>query len=222
MLEQIPSLLSAVVGDTFSAYSLAAGNVAGVGFSVAAQKLINRRTEAARDILIAELKRGERSLTAPELDEAVAVLLRYWRAAQEGTARLNLRLMAQVISGQAHLGCLYADEFLRQADLLASLRREEIIYLGELIKQWFALEIYQNASEETRIKETNKLLVTQLVPIPFSDREEMEISAAALVRTGFLRGTNLFSGSAVYKPTKALLRLAEITNFEAAISSENP
>jgi hypothetical protein len=68
-------------------------------------------------------------------DDAAAFLLRYLRAAQEGAARLNLRLMARVVVGKAHAGePLYADEFLRYADTLASLARNEVVLLGALIR----------------------------------------------------------------------------------------
>ena len=50
----------------------------------------------------------------------------------EGAARLNLRLMAKVIAGQAQARGLVADEFLRYADILASLSRDEIIAIATL------------------------------------------------------------------------------------------
>lgn len=88
-------VLSAVVGDAFGVNEWLMGSLAGAGFAIAAERLQRWRLERARDILIDELRRGERTLSAPEADEIVAVLLRYGRAAQEGAARLNLRLMAK-------------------------------------------------------------------------------------------------------------------------------
>ncbi|MGI4807500.1 MAG: hypothetical protein ACRYF2_05255 [Janthinobacterium lividum] len=114
------------------------GNLAGAGFAIAAQHLLRRRVEWARDILLDELRQGEKTLSDLEVEEVVAVLLRYARAAQEGTARLNLRLMAKVIAGQVERGVLYADEFLRNADLIAGLKREEVILLGTIHRHWHA------------------------------------------------------------------------------------
>ena len=78
---QLPALLSAVVADAFGAGGWLMGNVASAGFAAAAHALLRRRAERARDILLDELRRGERTLSAAEVDETVAVLLRYGLAA---------------------------------------------------------------------------------------------------------------------------------------------
>ncbi|MFP9136466.1 hypothetical protein ACLI1C_04710 [Devosia sp. XGJD_8] len=83
-----------------------------------------------------ELSRGTRTLDDVPAEDVAAVTFRYMRSAVEGTARLNLRLMAATASGQARGGDLYADQFLRWADLIASLRREEIIVLATLFREW--------------------------------------------------------------------------------------
>ena len=128
------------MGDVFGAKEWFAGNLAGFGFGLVAQRLQRRRAERARDILLDELRRGERVLSASEVDETVAVLLRYGRAAQEGAPRLNLRLMAKVIASQAQNSTLYADEFLHHAEMLAGLRREEIVLLGIVHRCWHNAE----------------------------------------------------------------------------------
>lgn len=107
MQEQLSTLLSAVVGDAFGVRGWLMGNLAGASFAVAVQQVQRRRAERARDILLDEMSRGEKTLSIPEVEEAAAVLLRYGRAAQEGAACLNLRLMAKVIAGQAQRRCLY-------------------------------------------------------------------------------------------------------------------
>jgi uncharacterized protein with PIN domain len=109
MQEQLPALLSALVGDAFGAGGWLMGNVAGTGIAIAVQQVQRRRAERARDILLDEVRLGEKVLNAPEMEEAAAVLLRYGRAAQEGAARLNLRLMAKVIAGMVYQQALYAD-----------------------------------------------------------------------------------------------------------------
>jgi len=97
--------------------------------------LFRKRLDTAREILLEELRRCEKSLhEIGEVEEVAAITYRFARAAQEGTARLNLRLMAKVIAGQARLGTLVANEFLYYADIIASLRREEIILITTLHK----------------------------------------------------------------------------------------
>jgi len=106
-----------------------AGGVAAVGVTTL-QKLISRRIEAARDILLDEIRRGQRTLDILSQDDAAAVVYRYMRAAEEGAARNNLRLLAAVIVGKAAGDGLYADEFLAWADMLQGLTHDEVAVLG--------------------------------------------------------------------------------------------
>lgn len=210
MLEHVPSVLSAVVGDAFNAVAWQAGNVAGLSFGLAAQQLLRQRAEAARDILLEEVRRGDKDLTAPEADAVVAILLRYGRAAQEGAARLNLRLMAQVIVGQARLGCLYADEFLRYADTLASLRREEVLLLGTMQRHWKA--------EPDRAKVMERSCA-DLVPKVFMDGDDLAAAAGAVTRTGLLMAEACFGGL-FFQPTRLLDDLCRLASFEVAVQAE--
>ncbi len=219
MQEQLPALLSAVVGDVFAVKDWVAGNLAGAGFALVAGQLSRRRAVHARDILLDELRRGERTLSAPEVDETVAVLLRYGRAAQEGTARLNLRLMAKVIAGQVQQKVLYADEFLRHADIIASLRREEVILLGALQRHWAAPAVQAMANDHDRMNEAKRLMLAELTPVPFIDIVELAATEDAIVRTGFLAGTEVFGGT-IYKPTRTFQRVCALISLEAALEAE--
>ena len=62
MQEHLPALLSAVVGDAFGVGGWLMGNLAGAGSAVAVQQVQRRRAERARDILLDELSRGEKTL----------------------------------------------------------------------------------------------------------------------------------------------------------------
>src|SRR5215210_3714851 len=68
------------------------------------QSVFHRRAEAARDIFLDEMRHGEKTMDADEVEEAVTVVHHHLRAAQEGSARANLRVMARVIDGQARRG----------------------------------------------------------------------------------------------------------------------
>lgn len=217
--ENLPSLLSAVVGDVFGAKQWVAGNLAGYGIAQAVQHLMQRRTTTARDILLDEIRRGEKLLSTREVDESVAVLLRYGRAAQEGAARLNLRLMAKVIAGQAQQSALYADEFLRHADVIAGLRREEVILLGALQRYWNAPETQAMADDDERMSAVYRLLETELIPEPFADVSELAAMQSAVLRTGFLSGVPTFGG-AIYRPTRAFERLCRLVSLDAALKAE--
>jgi hypothetical protein len=109
--------LIAVVQDLIGLTPYSVGNVAGV----ALESLLKKRVVAAREILLAEIPRGDVTLASAELEEVVAIIYRFLRSAQEGAARRNLRLLAQVIAGQSKNSAISADEFLYYANLLAGL-----------------------------------------------------------------------------------------------------
>jgi len=218
MPEQLPAFLSAVVADGFTLQQLAGGSVAGFAFGGLVSRVLQRRVERARAIFLEELKRGEKTLPLDQIDEGVAIAYRYFRAAQEGAARLNLRLMAKVIAGQARQSALYADEFLRHADVIAGLRREEVILLGALQRHWNAPETRAIADDD-RMGAVHHLLETELIPEPFADASELAAMQSAVLRTGFLSGVPTFGG-AIYRPTRAFQRLCCLVSLEAALRAE--
>jgi hypothetical protein len=100
---------------------------------------LHRRAAKALDILIEELRRAEATQAqVASQDAAIAVIWRFLRASIEGTARLNLRLLAKAIAGKLRAGSLVADEFLQYAEAIASLSRDEIIVIGVMYRHWKA------------------------------------------------------------------------------------
>lgn len=139
----VVSAVAAAVGDALSAASVPGGNVAGVAISA----IFAKRLTAAREVLLSELAAGEKTLNNSEVEESAAIVYRYLKAAREGAARLNLRLLAAVFAGQVRGSTIVSDEFLYYADLLSSLRRDEIILLGTLER--FAVEVRNEGSAPT-------------------------------------------------------------------------
>lgn len=210
-----PATLLAIVGDALGAFGIPGGNLA----SRALEGVFRRRAEQARDILLDELRHGERILASAEVEETVAVLYRYARAAHEGTARLNLRLLAKIIANQADAGTLRADTFLSHADRLVALRRDEIVVLGCLVRHWLACAASPEIKEEAREAEALRRTRAELVPGCLADEEEFEAALAATMRTGLLSAAAAWGGMS-YRPTRQLLRIAEIAPFEAAVGQE--
>jgi hypothetical protein len=166
----------------------------------------------ARDILLDEIRSGTKTLGDAEVEEAAAIFYRYMRAAQEGGARLNLRLMAKVIAGQAHRGNLLADEFLYYADMLASLRREEILALGTLYRHW---------KSDARVDAAGAALSgakAELIPKVFRDNEEFLATLGAAARTGLV--TYISGFDRVYMVSPLMDRLYALAPFEEALKAE--
>jgi len=218
MLDQLPSLLSAVVSDGFSFEQFQSGSVAGFAVSAVLSRLMHRRLEAAQSIFLEELRAGETSLPPAQIDDGVAIVYRYFRAAQEGAARINLRLMAKVIAGQARLSNLSADEFLSDADVIAALRRDEIILLATVHRGWTSDRIVQEP-EDSRVTAPLRWAEAELVPSVFRDAEDLRATAASIVRTGLLVPLPSWDWTR-YAPTPKLARLVSLASFEAALNQE--
>lgn len=183
----------------------------------ALKAMLKRRLEAAREIALEEIRVGDRSLWEAEPDEVVAIVYRYLRAAQEGAARINLRLLARVIAGQAHMGNLKADEFLYYADILASLRREEIIALAKI----HHLDLQMSAASPPDKKALCDAFEKELVPSIFSSQDELLATCMGVTRTGLvLEQTDymLFD----YRASPLLHRLVALAPFEGLGDGSKP
>jgi hypothetical protein len=134
----LPEIIGALVSDAVTIASTAAGSpIPGALVGGILSEYLRRRAAEARDILIEELRRGEATEAhVASQDDAIAVIWRFLRASTEGTARLNMRLLARAIVGRLQLGRLVADEFLQYAEAIGSLSRDEIIVLGTMYKYW--------------------------------------------------------------------------------------
>ena len=224
MTAPLPLTLGAAASDILTSYTSPVAALGGAGLSAVAAKLLRKRLETARQILLEELRKGEKSLyDLDEVDALAAITFRYARAAQEGTARLNLRLMAKVIAGKAQAGPLVADEFLAWADVLASLRREEVVLItafGKAVDEW-----RENPQEEPRKGRSSmdlwKIVESRLVPDVFPNRQWMRSAACASLRTGFLISSSGLGGGEGYFFVSPLFdELRKTVSFQDALREE--
>jgi hypothetical protein len=128
----LPRPLVTIAGDLLP---IVTGIPLGNTFAESMTRLIEARRKKARDILIEELSLGRALIESiGDVDELVAIFVKYMRAAEEGTARLNLRLMAMTLRGMAHNRTLTANRFLYYAGFIATLTREEVIAIATFYK----------------------------------------------------------------------------------------
>lgn len=222
MSDKLPALLSGVVADAMTGFASGGAATGGAVAGIALSKLFEKRLKTARDILTEQLRRGDKTLNdVADLEEAVAVTYRYARAAQEGAARLNLRLMAKVIAGQAHLGNLVADDFLYYADLLASLRREEVILIATIHrhKKDF-MEQTGKSDKEVALAEIWPNVEADLIPVLFEDKENLLATATAASRTGLLTVGQSYGGFGKFSTSPLMNRLGHLVDFEDALREE--
>ncbi len=97
------------------------------------EEVRERRKSEALEILLSEIRKGK--FQKVNEFEAVSIIERYLRDAMEGTARNNLKLMAQVIRGMSASDSLQASLFFRYASILASLSTDEIQVLGIIARE---------------------------------------------------------------------------------------
>ncbi len=180
------------------------------------KRVLRHRRRMAFDLLLGELRRG--TTTADRLgleNDVVSVLLRYQRAADEGAARLNLRLMAQVIAGSAFTGTLRADEFLTYADMLAALRREEVVLMATMHRIQ-----RRHGAGGTPVNILWGHLMDEVVPSLFKDERDLRATAMACLRTGLIMDMNTIDDMGLYTTSPLFQRLTEIASFEAALRDE--
>jgi hypothetical protein len=181
----------------------------------ALERLLDSRRAKARELLRDALSKGEISLSqAINEEEAAAILYRFDRAAIEGAATLNLRLMATVIANQAFVGNLIADEFLYFAEMLGSLRREEVILIATMHR------IRTNAPSRMSSDAKTEALVAALVPVLFPDPETLRANAMACMRTGLVMDRNTMDDAGNYTTSPLMDRLEKLAPFEEALRAE--
>lgn len=220
----LPEIIGAFVTDAFGLASVPGGSVAGC----LVRQFFRRRAETARDLLLEELRRaniGEVQVASE--DDAIAVIIRYLRAATEGSARLNLRLLAKVIAGKLRSGTLVADEFLQYAEALAPLSRDEIMVVGTLYKQSYAPSLPNDvrASADAWVRAIRELSehgmnIDQVIAAAARAQRSGLIYGLASP-TGVLHGT-AFASNTVYRVSSQLQDLGKTVDFEDALRREAP
>ena len=100
------------------------------------QQHCEQKISESRDILFSEIEQG--SFDNIGNDDKVSIMHRYMQAAMNGSARINLRLLAKAINGlskgEKQSKPIYANEFNRYAQVLETLSVEEIQILAKLYK----------------------------------------------------------------------------------------
>ena len=186
--------------------------------SSALGRVLGWRLEEAADILESELRQIKRRLTrVGEVEEAAGMVLRYIRAAQEGTAQINLRIMAKVIRGLAARSRVKACDFLRYADAVASLTVEEICVVTCLLEK--TVELDELGLSKDRDNKAWSQMIDDLVPRMFTDQQHVAEVLLAASRTGLVTKAAPFK-LGPFCTTPFLHELADLASLPRAITEE--
>jgi hypothetical protein len=187
------------------------------GISKGIHTLLHRRLEAARQIFLSQLEAGDRLLEeVGEVDDLAACIFEYLSAAQRGAARVNLRLMAQILVGQIQTPPIYADNFLRWASLVASLSREEVIAISVHYRMWQRHRLERDGGKEDAGKDTKEVDEVVGHGKPFKNGDEYYRTISAMVRTGLVVPKSGW-GSLIYEPSDLMDKIAGLVDIEAAL-----
>lgn len=186
--------------------------------STALGRVLSWRLEEAEDILDSELRQIKRRLArVGEVEEAAGMVLRYIRAAQEGTSQIILRIMAKVIRGLAAGSKAKACDFLRYADAVASLTVEEICVVTCLLEK--TVELEELGLSKDRDNKAWSQMIDDLVPRMFTDQQHVAEILLAASRTGLVTKAAPFK-LGPFCTTPFLHELAELASLQRAITEE--
>ena len=186
-----------------------------------------KKLAETRDILFDEITQGNFNNIAD--DDKISLMHRYTLAAMNGTARLNLRLLAKAINSIANdenlSSLIYANEFNRYAQILETLSNEEIRLLAKLYKMREADLEYIKLHNETPKGINADYFTKLLMGYKYSQPEkikEIKAIACALLRTGLIYQENVgCGGSYVYALTPLFDRIIKLVDFQDALNKEN-
>ena len=222
MKKYVPALGGGVAADILQGLvkDLPLGNTLAALTGAVLDDLLKDRAQKARTIFIEEIAKAERPFTdVHEADEFAAILYRYLDAARQGAARLNLRLMAKIAKGQLEEEAPKADEFLRYSNMIATVTREEIVYLATLHRHFAAA----HGKDGIRVYQA---VIDELTGRDRSRSEEVQVTAAAVLRTGLVVpmafGGIGISTSFSCRPAPLLTRLISLADFEEALRENEP
>ncbi|MFM0239828.1 hypothetical protein [Paraburkholderia phytofirmans] len=217
MTDFVLTMLNSVMSDGLSAEKFAAASSASALAAETLKGVMKRRHATAVRILLEELKAGKTTPSDSDVPEVIAALFRFQRAAEEGAARLNLRLMGAVFAGQVVHRSMTADEFLYLADILAPLKREEVILLGTFAR------LCEDGGPALEPRDLQLGAIQELVPDVFDNVDAFMATAGALLRTGFVMAsvppTNYAAQMSgfIYRPTHLLSRLSGLLDIEGVV-----
>lgn len=214
MTKEIAAIGGVAIEEIFACLSIPGGAAA----SAILHKVFEKKAAEARDILMEEVSQGGSPAMAE--DDAVYIIYRYLRAAQEGSARINLRLLAKTITGSGHGGTLSADEFLYYADILSSLRMEEIILLGCITRHIKARVGGGDKDSDKAAWMATQDAEKELVPSLFATKEDFNACCASILRTGLLSVASGYGGGMLYKGTTLLEKICDWASFEETLAQE--
>jgi hypothetical protein len=148
--------------------------------------------------LIKEISSGQHGpvdFNEEDIEPLIDVILRFSKAVQEGAARENLILLAQIVAGLKKRRAFDPDRFRRWCNIIEQLTRHELLVIG------FACRTEKESRQdgEKQADSFNEELRKKLREAGYEDRE-LEALLTSVGSTGLLSSASAWGGLA-YVPT---------------------
>lgn len=217
-LDGIKKVAVLILGEAYASTSMPG--------SVTLAKVLDRAEQRQKEkgiaVLTEELRKGRDdgvSFGESDADNFIQMLLRFQRAVEDGSARRNLRLLAQMIVGLKRHGILEPDRFRKYASRLQDLSRDELIVLAHA----YRVAKVRVDVESTKTAKTNEGLFTQALVTslaPIMSRKRFYELAGSLIRTGLLEPRPGLDGMS-YQETSELLELGSLASLEMSAATDD-
>lgn len=204
--DSIP-LGAAIAGDVLSALMIPGAGT----LSLVAQAFVQKKRREAADLLIEEISRGfhgQIEFDRFDIDPLLEIIYRFSKAVDDGAARENLRLLAQIIAGLKKYKALDSDRFRKWCAILEQLTRDELLVIGKAI-----VARREIANSETDVaNDFCQRLFFALEQAGYS-KEEVGALLTTVSRTGLVVPQSAYDGM-VYMPTPWLDELGRLADLE--------
>jgi len=203
----------ALVGEVVNQYV----PFAGIAIETALGRYIMQQQKKAADRLLDEFRKGriDRISWASE-DEFAGMLLRYLNAVRDSAGLEALRLMAKVMVGQIQRDSIYASEFTRYANMLASLSRDEILAITYLHQARLASKAPENTEGVW------KEMMGTVVPTHFPSEQYVHAVLTAASRSGLVITPHDLFAVGVYTTSPLMDEISQLADFQDALHCESP
>jgi hypothetical protein len=199
---------AAIAGDVLSALMIPGASTLGL----VAQAFVQKKRREAAGLLIEEISNGFHGKIEFEkfdVDPLIEIIYRFSKAVDDGAARENLRLLAQIIAGLKKHKSLDGDKFRKWCAILEQLTRDELLVIGKAIV----------ARREIVTSKTNvandffQRLSFALDQAGYS-KEEIGALLTTVSRTGLIVPQSAYGGM-VFMPTPWLDELGTLADLES-------
>lgn len=221
----IPTIAAAAVETALVAARLEAlAPLGGAATGIIANYLMGRFQSAAAIFKSATAEAGAEAGHFRGDDQLASAAHRYARAVRDQAADANLRILADAMIGLARREELWATDFLKYADIIAPLSRDELILIGLMMAE--DQTFYESPRPRDSGGDLWKIVVTAAVTVPpverlFPSVKHLDAVAARALRSGLILPIAGFDGTS-YELSPMGREFRAVVNIGAALKAHPP